>query len=65
MMKTDKRSFKILIADDDEHIIYAFRQFFHKEKYVGIFAKDGDLAYRKTMEENAWESLEFGIFAFL
>ena len=51
MMKTDKRSFKILIADDDEHIIYAFRQFFHKEKYVGIFAKDGDLAYRKTMEE--------------
>ena len=50
-MKTDKHHFKILIADDDERIIYAFRQFFKKERYTGIFAKDGDSAYRKTIKE--------------
>lgn len=41
---------KILVADDDETILYAFEELFKKDGHTGIIAKDGEEAL-KTLEQ--------------
>ncbi|HEX2867227.1 MAG TPA: sigma-54 dependent transcriptional regulator [Ignavibacteriales bacterium] len=42
---------KILIADDDEKILYAFMELFKKDNYNGIVARNGEEALKKAGEE--------------
>ena len=42
---------KILVVDDDEHILFAFRQLFEKEGYTSIEAKNGRDALDKIARE--------------
>jgi len=42
---------KILIADDDETILYAFEELFRKDGYNGIIARDGEEALYKIENE--------------
>jgi len=50
-MKQHKQKLRVLVADDDENIIFAFRQLLRKEKVDGIFAVDGQEACQKAIEE--------------
>ncbi|MCU7495512.1 MAG: sigma-54-dependent Fis family transcriptional regulator [Ignavibacteria bacterium] len=43
---------KILVADDDEKILYAFMELLKKDNYNGIVARNGEEALRKAFEEN-------------
>ncbi|MGE5498160.1 MAG: sigma-54-dependent transcriptional regulator [Syntrophothermus sp.] len=42
---------KILIADDDEKILYAFMEMLKKDNYHGIAARNGEEALKKALEE--------------
>ncbi len=42
------KKINILIADDDENILYAFSQFLEKDGYNGIIANDGEEALQKA-----------------
>ncbi|MBI4534940.1 MAG: response regulator, partial [Ignavibacteriae bacterium] len=48
-MKQEKG--KILIVDDDEKILFAFREVFRKEGYRSGVARDGEEAIKKISAE--------------
>ena len=47
-MKTERK--KLLIVDDDEKILYAFREVFKKDGYQSIVAHDGQEALERAAE---------------
>ncbi len=50
-MKTYNKKLRVLVADDDEKIIFAFRQLLLKEKVSGLYAEDGQRAYEIAVKE--------------
>jgi DNA-binding NtrC family response regulator len=50
-MKTTTKKLRVLIADDDENIVFAFKQLLLKEKISGLYAEDGLSAYTKVIKE--------------
>ena len=50
-MKTKTKKLRVLVADDDEKIVFAFKQLLLKERISGIYAEDGLSAYTKAIQE--------------
>jgi two-component system, NtrC family, response regulator AtoC len=50
-MKTHNKKLRVLVADDDEKIVFAFKQLLIKEKVSGLYAEDGLSAYTIAMKE--------------
>ncbi len=50
-MKIQSKKLRVLVADDDEKIIFAFRQLLTKEKVIGLYAEDGQKAYAIAVNE--------------